>query len=35
MRIKPVVFWLVEAVWQAIKRGDDPGVAYNAAIRDD
>jgi hypothetical protein len=29
------LFWLVESVWQAIKRGDDPGVAYNAAIRDD
>ena len=29
------LFWLVESVWQAIKRGDDPGVAYNAPIRDD
>jgi hypothetical protein len=28
-------FWLVESAWQAIKRGDDPGIAYDAAIRDD
>jgi hypothetical protein len=27
------LFWLVESVWQAIKRGDDPGVAYDAARR--
>jgi hypothetical protein len=26
------LFWLVESVWQAIKRGDDPGRAYDAAI---
>jgi hypothetical protein len=26
------LFWLVESVWQAIKRGDDPGIAYDAAI---
>jgi hypothetical protein len=26
------LFWLVESVWQAIKRGDDPGRAYYAAI---
>ena len=32
---KERLFWLVESVWQAIKRGDDPGVAYDAAIRDD
>jgi hypothetical protein len=25
------LFWLVESVWQAIKRGDDPRVAYDAA----
>jgi hypothetical protein len=29
------LFWLVESVWQAIKRGDDPGVAYDAAMRSD
>ena len=39
------LFWLVESVWQAIKRGDDAsgpafacrtlGGAYDAAIRDD
>jgi hypothetical protein len=29
------LFWLVESVWQAIKRGDDPGVAYDAAIGTD
>jgi hypothetical protein len=28
---KERLFWLVESVWQAIKRGD-PGVAYDAAI---
>jgi hypothetical protein len=32
---KERLFWLVESVWQAIKRGDDPGVAYNAPMRDD
>jgi hypothetical protein len=32
---KERLFWLVESVWQAIKRGDDSGVAYDAAIRDD
>jgi hypothetical protein len=32
---KERLFWLVESVWQAIKRGDDRGVAYDAAIRDD
>jgi hypothetical protein len=32
---KEKLFWLVESVWQAIKRGDDPGTAYDAAIRDD
>ena len=26
------VFWFIEAVWQAIKRGDDPGRAYDAAM---
>jgi hypothetical protein len=26
------LFWFVESVWQAIKRGDDPGRAYDAAI---
>ena len=34
-RDKEKLFWLVESVWQAIKRGDDPGTAYDAAIRDD
>jgi hypothetical protein len=27
---KETLFWLVESVWQAIKRGDDPGVARYA-----
>jgi hypothetical protein len=26
------LFWFVESVWQAIKRGDDPGRAYDAAM---
>ena len=26
---KERLFWLVESVWQAIKRGDDPGVAHH------
>ncbi len=32
---KERLFWFFESVWQAIKRGDDLGVAYDAAIRDD
>jgi hypothetical protein len=26
------LFWLVESVWQGIKRGDDPGRAYDTAV---
>jgi hypothetical protein len=31
---KEKLFWLVESVWQAIKRGDDPSAAYDAGKRD-